>query len=96
MVGVLLGNFSSAIKTMDSLYLVLGPSNGDQTTYWNSANGWTEEESNASVYSAIVLTMPLPTGTTDLLEVSPKGDIRGLLMPLPSGRVGGNFFEKVS
>ena len=96
MVGVRLANFCFATKTMDSLYLVLGPSNGDNTTYWDTNTGWTENQTEASVYSAMVLTLPLPPGTTDLLEVSPQGDIRGLLMPIPCQYGGGNFFEKVS
>lgn len=97
MVGVLLANLYSAIKNMDSQYIILGPIlDGEIETCWNAYFGWITKRTEATLHSFSVLTMPLPLGTTDLLEVSPQGDIRGLLMPLPSGRGGVNIFEKVS
>ncbi len=58
------------------IYKCIPPSGGEEPTYWNDTAGeWTADFTEATSFPKMILTTPLPVGTSSVLEIDNNGEV---------------------
>jgi hypothetical protein len=70
---------------MDTNFIIAGPIDGDEPTWYNLIEGWTTEIEQASLFPRAILSDPLPPGGVFFAEIGENYGIVATYTPLPTG-----------
>ncbi len=82
------------LNNHNTQFVIIGndPGNGEQM-YWNNAQGWISDFTEATTFDREILTAPLPHGATGFIEFTLEGELVSTIDRVSSGR-GEIFFGK--
>jgi len=74
-------------------FVILGPIDDESPTYWNMYEGWTIHLGEATTFPKDILSLPLPQGSTGMLEYQSHNAIPiNLYYPYPGVVMNSNIF----
>jgi len=71
---------------MQTQFVIAGPVENEEQTWWNNNQGWISDFTEATTLPSDVLTSSLPHGATGIMEVTEEGEVVRFLKTLPHGR----------